>query len=175
MLLLNQTKDTHETWKTICVPWQQDDHELWQFVHQIVACIFTNSAPLGRVGHRVAMFVCLWVCLSVCLRHWVQFFSRPLIGPEITWSVPGLSLVDPAAPFPPPLPKWEAGIWSCDLRANERPRKKLHLMAQTNRQTHSQTDGHGDSMTNSAQRGQVGEKYFVWWALPYFSLIEIQY
>ena len=26
--------------------------------------IFTNSAPLGRVGHRVAMSVCLSVCLS---------------------------------------------------------------------------------------------------------------
>ena len=42
--------------------------------------IFTNSAPLGRVGHRVAMSVCLFVCL----RHQVQFFSRPLIGPRIT-------------------------------------------------------------------------------------------
>ena len=39
--------------------------------------IFTNSA----VGHRVAM--------SVCLRHWVQFFSRPLIGPQILlWLCP---------------------------------------------------------------------------------------
>ena len=36
--------------------------------------IFTNSAPLGRVGHRVAMSVCVCVCLSVCLRHRVQFF-----------------------------------------------------------------------------------------------------
>ena len=32
--------------------------------------------------------------------------------------------------------------------------KKLHLMAQTDIQV---TDGHGDSMTNSAQRGRVGE------------------
>ena len=39
------------------------------------------------------------------------------------------------------------GIWSCDLWANERPKKKLHLKAQTDRQT----DGHGDSMTESAQ------------------------
>ena len=39
------------------------------------------------------------------------------------------------------------GIWSCDLRANERPKKKLHVMAQTDRQT----NGHGDSMTESAQ------------------------
>ena len=46
--------------------------------------IFTNSAPLGQVGHRVAMSVCLSVCLFVCLRHRLQFFSRPLIGPQIT-------------------------------------------------------------------------------------------
>ena len=31
-------------------------------------------------------------------------------------------------------------------------------MAQTDRQTEPQTDGHGDSMTNSAQWGRVGEK-----------------
>ena len=27
--------------------------------------LFTNLAPLGRVGHRVAMSVCVSVCLSV--------------------------------------------------------------------------------------------------------------
>ena len=53
--------------------------------------IFTNSAPLGRVGHRVAMFVCLDVCVSVCLSAPSgAVFVRPLIGPEVTWSVPGL-------------------------------------------------------------------------------------
>ena len=31
-------------------------------------------------------------------------------------------------------------------------------MAQTDRQTDTQTHGHGDSMTNSAQWGRVGEK-----------------
>ena len=31
-------------------------------------------------------------------------------------------------------------------------------MAQTHRQTDRQTHGQGDSMTNSAQRGRVGEK-----------------
>ena len=50
----------------------------------LLKAIFTNSASLGRVGHRVAMSVCLSVCISVCLRHRVHFFSRPLIGPEIT-------------------------------------------------------------------------------------------
>ena len=32
--------------------------------------LFTNSAPLGPIGHRVA----LSVCLCVCFRHEVQFF-----------------------------------------------------------------------------------------------------
>ena len=36
--------------------------------------VFTNSAPLSRVGHRVAMSMCLFVCL----RHRVQFFSLGL-------------------------------------------------------------------------------------------------
>ena len=45
-----------------------------------------------------------------------------------------------------------------DLRANERPSKKLHSMAQTDTQTH----GHGDSMTNSAQWGRVGENACSW-------------
>ena len=29
--------------------------------------LFTESAPLGRFSHRVAMSVCLSVCVSVCL------------------------------------------------------------------------------------------------------------
>ena len=29
------------------------------------------------------------------VRHRMQFFFRPLIGSEVTWSVPGLSLVQP--------------------------------------------------------------------------------
>ena len=43
----------------------------------------------------------LSVCLDVRLRHWVQFFQKPLIGPEVTWPVPGLSLVLPGSPPPP--------------------------------------------------------------------------
>ena len=35
--------------------------------------------------------------------------------------------------------------------------QKLHPMTQTNRQTEPQTDGHGDSMTESAQWGQFSE------------------
>ena len=42
------------------------------------------------------------------------------------------------------------GIWSCDLYANENPRKKMHPMAQT----HRQKNGHGYSMTDPAQRAE---------------------
>ena len=52
--------------------------------------IFNESGPLGRFSHRVAMSVCVFVCLCAPLG---AFFVRPLIGPEVTWSVPGLSLV----------------------------------------------------------------------------------
>ena len=43
-------------------------------------CIFTELATLDRFSHRVAMSV---YC-SVFLRHRVQFFSRSLIGPQVT-------------------------------------------------------------------------------------------
>ena len=52
-------------------------------------CIFTDLAPLGWVSHRVAMSRCVFVCAIGCI------FFRSLIGPEITWSFPGLSLVNP--------------------------------------------------------------------------------
>ena len=48
-------------------------------------------------------------------------------------------------------PQSEAGIWSCDLRANEMPKKITAPMAQTDKQTNRQTDGHGDSKTNLAE------------------------
>ena len=38
-------------------------------------------------------------CPFVCLSLFMQFFSRPLIGPQITRSDPGLSLVDPPCFF----------------------------------------------------------------------------
>ena len=58
--------------------------------------------------HRVAMSV----CLSVCLCHRVQFFSRPLIGPEVTCSGPGLSLVPPPStpPFSLNRPHWADSV-----------------------------------------------------------------
>ena len=56
-----------------------------------------------------------------------------------------------------PEGQWEAWNWSCDLRANERPPKKLHPMAQNHTHTHRQTVGHGKSMTESDQRGRFSE------------------
>ena len=35
----------------------------------------------------------------------------------------------------------------------------MHQMAQTDTYTHRQTHGHGDSMTNLAQWGRVGENH----------------
>ena len=64
----------------------------------ICGCLlFTESAPLGWFSHRVAMYG----CLSVYAIRW-SFFSRPFIGPEVTWSLQGLSLVPPAPPPNPP-------------------------------------------------------------------------
>ena len=51
---------------------------------------------------------CLSICLCHCLRHRMHFFSRPLIGAEVTWSVPGLSLHPPPSTkkfIPHPHPK----------------------------------------------------------------------
>ena len=55
--------------------------------------------PWKKCFHWVIESGCPSVCVFVCLRHQMQFISRPLIGHEITWSVPGLSLVDPPLPF----------------------------------------------------------------------------
>ena len=46
--------------------------------------IFTNSAPLGRVGHRVAMSVCVSVCLSLPSRNThFRRSCRPLVEDRI--------------------------------------------------------------------------------------------
>ena len=58
---------------------------------------FSIIWSLGRFFHRVPMSI----YLSVCLSPFHVFFLRPLIGPQITWSDPDLSLVDP-----PPLWGW---------------------------------------------------------------------
>ena len=42
--------------------------------------LFTNSAPLGRVGHRVAMSVVVWLC--GCVGLWFRAIAKhPL--PEV--------------------------------------------------------------------------------------------
>ena len=58
--------------------------------------IFSKNRPLGRFFLRVAMSVYI-LYISVCPLS-LSFFSRPLIGPQITGSDPGLSLVDPPPP-----------------------------------------------------------------------------
>ena len=50
--------------------------------------------------------------------------------------------------------QWEAWNWSCDLRANKRPKKTAPNGRQTDRQV---THGHGDSMTESSNWGQFSE------------------
>ena len=54
---------------------------------------FSPTRPLW--AELVLESPCPSVCLCACLRHGVQFFSRPLIRPQITWPDPGLSWVNP--------------------------------------------------------------------------------
>ena len=58
----------------------QASHWPTDHMKSLFQSLFTNSAPLGRVGHRVAISICMYVCL----RHLVHFFSKPLIGQQIT-------------------------------------------------------------------------------------------
>ena len=62
-------------------------------LHQkFLYAVFNELTPLGRFSRRVAMSACdLDVCAIGCSLAW------PGIGPEVTWSFPGLALV------PPPL------------------------------------------------------------------------
>ena len=53
---------------------------------------FHQLGPLGWVGLVVAMCVSLFICL---MSPFHVTFSRPHIGPQITWPDPGLSLVNP--------------------------------------------------------------------------------
>ena len=54
--------------------------------------LFTESAPLGRFSHRVAISVQMSVCLSAPSG---AVFIVASHCPDITWSVPGLALVNP--------------------------------------------------------------------------------
>ena len=62
--------------------------------NQGIFMIFKESA-LGLFFHGVAMSVFLSIYMSL----FMYFFPRPLIGPQVTWSDPGLSLVDPPLSF----------------------------------------------------------------------------
>ena len=52
---------------------------------------------------------CQYICLSVC-PLFMLFFSRPLIGPQVTWSIQGLWLVNP-----PSLPNWAPPSPHCEV------------------------------------------------------------
>ena len=99
----------------------------------------------------------------------MQFFSRPLIGPQITWPDPGLSLVNPPWSLKNGgwvqsweggrraggrVDQWEALNWSCDLRANERPGKKSHWKG-----TYIYIHRHNDYIKNWPE-GQFFKKFF---------------
>ena len=73
--------------------------------------IFALKRPTGPI-QSLRCDVRPSVCRSVCLRHWMHFFMRPLISPEIIWSVP-MPLIGPSFLPPPPLPPsletWKLG------------------------------------------------------------------
>ena len=54
-----------------------------------------------------------------------------------------------------PEGQWEARIWSCNLRANERPQKRSHGKGTSNTQTDKQTLWLLDQL---GPEGRVGEK-----------------
>ena len=60
--------------------------------------------------------------------------------------------------------QWEAWNWSWDLKANERPWKKLYPMAQTNKQINKQKKRTCNSMTELAQCGWFSEN--IKWIKP---------
>ena len=55
--------------------WQSWYYPHWSRDSVSPVCgIFTESAPLSRFSHRVAVSLCFFVSLFVCLCHCVQFF-----------------------------------------------------------------------------------------------------
>ena len=67
------------------------------FFGKFFAVILTESAPPGQFSHRVAMSV------RGCLCAMGGHFFRPFFCSQVTWSVPGLSLVLPHPPLLPPI------------------------------------------------------------------------
>ena len=69
---------------------------------ELYICIdhFSNSIPAYFHCQSLSRNVNLCIYIYV----YMYFILRPLIGPQITWSVQGLSLVKPPPPLPPPPP-----------------------------------------------------------------------
>ena len=65
-----------------------------------VSLIISDFHSIGTTGPIQSQNCHIRLC--VCLRHRVQFFFRPLLGPEVTRSVRGLSLLLPPPHTPPP-------------------------------------------------------------------------
>ena len=86
LLGLPKTKQVgFEHAKKRCEHWLAEPPPLlWVWACSWIQRFFIESAPLGRFSHRNAISVCLSVCVCVVLRHRVQFFLRPLIGPQVT-------------------------------------------------------------------------------------------
>ena len=61
-----------------------------------------NSCEADSFIELRCQFIYLYIFPSVCLSPFHVIFFRPLIGPQITWSDPGLSLVDPPSSLGPP-------------------------------------------------------------------------
>ena len=96
-------KKTKISWERLNNPYEGMAYSERHF-HQL------GPGPLGRVGLVVAMSVCVSVCLwNVPFQcdffrasHWPSghmIRSRPLIGPQVKWSDPGLVLVEITEPL----------------------------------------------------------------------------
>ena len=56
------------------------DVNVMLLLHMLLGFWLFKESALGRFFHKVAMSVCVFVCGSL----FMLFFSRPLIGPQIT-------------------------------------------------------------------------------------------
>ena len=102
----------------------------------------TSSAPGTPCipGHRTHA-LCVWLALLIHTVQTVVFPSRK----STVCTVCGCFFITSVASEAPlrfrvQIYQWEAGVWSCDLRANERPWKKLHRKGTTRKQTHRHCD-----------------------------------
>ena len=84
--------------------WKQKSTKIFYFV-PVNPC-------MSQRGLKQKIFDILMICLNKCA------FFRPFSGPESTWSVQGLSLVNPPAP-PPPFRTWTCELELVDLPSME--------------------------------------------------------